>query len=40
MQLKGRVDVANGAGTQVPQDAEDFEFGVGGARKIGAGIWG
>jgi hypothetical protein len=31
------VDVANGAGTQVPKNAEDFEFGVCGTRKIGAG---
>ena len=34
---EGGVDVAHGAGTLVPEDAKDFEFGVGGAWKIVTG---
>ena len=29
------VDVADGAGAAAPEHGEDFEFGIGGARKIG-----
>jgi len=34
MAFEGEVDVANGAGSLIPEDAEDFEFGAGGAGEI------